>query len=98
MKAKVNLRLVTGDENLVTKDEYYVTFDENGTITALKKRNDSGELAVVLDQHVDQYVLEDNKTKSVNLSTLSNGGTITVTPTSGNDGMKKVTVTVVKDN
>ena len=43
MKTKVNLRLVTGDPNLVTKDEIYVEYNANGTIKSLKKRNDAGE-------------------------------------------------------
>lgn len=94
MKTKVNLRLVTGDPNLVTKDEIYVEYGASGAITALKKRNDAGELVTIVDEHVDQYVLEDNKTKSVALSSLSGGSTIEVTPSSGKDGMKKVTITI----
>ena len=94
MKTKVNLRLVTGDPNLVTKDEIYVEYNSDGTIKALKKRNDAGELAVIVDEHVDQYKLEDNKTKSQSLAALEAGDTIVVTPTSGKDGMKKVTVTI----
>ena len=94
MKQKVRLNLVTGDPNLVTKDEIYVEYNANGVITALKKRNDAGELAVIVDEHVDQYKLEDNKTKSQSLAALQEGDTIEVTPTSGKDGMKKVTVTI----
>ena len=94
MKRKVNLRLVTGDPNLVTKDEIYVEMAADGTITALKKRNDAGELVTIVDEHVDQYKLEDNKTKTQSLAALSEGDTIEVTPTSGKDGMKKVTVTI----
>lgn len=94
MKQKVRLNLVTGDPNLVTQDEIYVEYNANGVITALKKRNDAGELAVIVDEHVDQYKLEDNKTKSQSLAALEEGDTIEVTPTSGKDGMKKVTVTI----
>lgn len=94
MKRKVNLRLVTGDPNLVTKDEIYVEMAADGTITALKKRNDAGELVTIVDEHVDQYELEDNKTKSQSLAALEEGDTIEVTPSSGKDGMKKVTVTI----
>lgn len=94
MKQKVRLNLVTGDPNLVTKDEIYVEYNANGVITALKKRNDAGELAVIVDEHVDQYKLEDNKTKSQSLAALEEGDTIEVTPTSGKDGMKKVTITI----
>ena len=47
MKTKVNLRLVTGDENLVTKDEYYLMY-EGDEIVALSKRGDSGELEAIL--------------------------------------------------
>ena len=94
MKQKVRLNLVTGDPNLVTKDEIYVEYNANGVITALKKRNDAGELAVIVDEHVDQYKLEDNKTKSQSLAALQEGDTIEVTPTSGKDGMKKVTITI----
>ena len=94
MKQKVRLNLVTGNPNLVTKDEIYVEYNANGVITALKKRNDAGELAVIVDEHVDQYKLEDNKTKSQSLAALEEGDTIEVTPTSGKDGMKKVTITI----
>ena len=94
MKNKVNLRLVTGDPNLVTANEIYVEYNSDGTIKALKRRNDAGELVTIVDEHVDQYVLEDNKTKSQSLAALTEGDTIVVTPTSGKDGMKKVTVTI----
>ena len=94
MKNKVNLRLVTGDPNLVTADEIYVEYNADGTIKALKRRNNAGELVTIVDEHVDQYVLEDNKTKSQSLAALNEGDTIVVTPTSGKDGMKKVTVTI----
>ena len=94
MKNKVNLRLVTGDPNLVTANEIYVEYNANGTIKALKRRNDAGELVTIVDEHVNQYKLEDNKTKSQSLAALSEGSTIVVTPTSGKDGMKKVTVTI----
>ena len=47
MKKKVDLNLVTGDENLVTKDEYYLMY-EGDEIVALAKRDDSGELVPVL--------------------------------------------------
>ena len=94
MKQKVRLNLVTGDPNLVTKDEIYVEYNVDGTIKALKKRNNAGELAVIVDEHVDQYKLEANKTKSQSLAALKAGDTIEVTPTSGKDGMKKVTVTI----
>ena len=93
MKKKVNLRLVTGDPNLVTMDEIYVEFSEDGAIKALKKRNDSGELTTIVDEHVDQYELEDNKGATADLASLSAGDTLEVTPTEGKDGMKKVTVT-----
>lgn len=95
MKRKVNLRLVTGDENLVRADEIYVAFDANGNITALKKRNDAGELAVIVDEHVDQYVLEDSKSATVDLKTATAGQSIDVTPTSGKDAMKKVVINIV---
>ena len=94
MKRKVNLNLVTGDANLVGPDEIYVQYDKDGKIIALKQRNSAGELAVIVDTHVDQYVLEDNKTKSQSLAALKEGDTIVVTPTTGKDGMKKVTVTI----
>lgn len=95
MKTKVNLRLVTGDENLVRADEIYVAFDANGNITALKKRNNAGELAVIVDEHVDQYVLENSKTATVDLKTATAGQSIDVTPTSGKDAMKKVVINIV---
>jgi len=95
MKKKVNLRLVTGDPNLVTKDEIYVEYNANGVITALKQRNDAGELAVIVDEHVDQYVLEDSKPATVDLKTATAGQTINVTPTTGKDAMKKVVISIV---
>ena len=91
MKRKVNLRLVTGDENLVRADEIYVAFDTNGNITALKKRNDSGELVAIVDTPV---TLETNKAVEVAEADIPEDGVITINPTSGYDGMKKVTVTV----
>ena len=94
MKTKVNLRLVTGDPNLVTMDEIYVQLDANGTITALKKRNDAGELVTIVDEHVDQYKLEDSKTQEISIAAIKAGDTINVTPTSGKDGMKKVVISV----
>lgn len=94
MKTKVNLRLVTGDPNLVTMDEIYVQLDANGTITALKKRNDAGELVTIVDEHVDQYELEDSKTQEISIAAIEAGDTINVTPTSGKDGMKKVVISV----
>lgn len=94
MKTKVNLRLVTGDPNLVTMDEIYVQLDANGTITALKKRNDAGELVTIVDEHVDQYELEDSKTQEISIAAIEAGDTIDVTPTSGKDGMKKVVISV----
>lgn len=48
MKTKIDLRLVTGDENLITKDEYYLIY-EGDKIVALAKRNDSGELVNILE-------------------------------------------------
>lgn len=95
MKTKVNLRLVTGDPNLVTKDEIYVEYNSDGTIKALKKRNDAGELAVIVDEHVDQYVLENSKPATVDLKTATAGQTINVTPTTGKDAMKKVVISIV---
>ena len=95
MKRKVNLRLVTGDPNLVTKDEIYVEMAADGTITALKKRNDAGELVTIVDEHVDQYILEDSKTATVDLKTAAAGQTINVTPTSGKDAMEQVVISIV---
>ena len=95
MKTKARLNLVTGDPNLVTADEIYVEYAADGTITALKKRNDAGELATIVDQHVDQYVLEDSKPATVDLKTAAAGQTINVTPTSGKDAMKKVVISIV---
>lgn len=95
MKTKVNLRLVTGDPNLVTKDEIYVEYNADGTIKSLKKRNDAGELAVIVDEHVDQYVLENSKSATVDLKTATAGQTINVTPTTGKDAMKKVVINIV---
>lgn len=95
MKTKVNLRLVTGDPNLVTKDEVYVEYSASGAITALKKRNDAGELVPIVDEHVDQYVLEDSKPATVDLKTATAGQSINVTPTSGKDAMKKVVISIV---
>ena len=95
MKTKVNLRLVTGDPNLVTKDEIYVEYNPDGTIKALKKRNDAGELAVIVAEHVDQYVLENSKSATVDLKTATAGQTINVTPSTGKDGMKKVVINIV---
>lgn len=95
MKTKVNLRLVTGDPNLVTADEIYVEYAADGTIKALKKRNNAGELATIVDEHVDQYVLENSKTATVDLKTATAGQSINVTPTSGKDAMKKVVISIV---
>lgn len=95
MKTKVNLRLVTGDQNLVTDKEIYVEYDANGNIISLKKRNDAGELATIVDQHVDQYVLENSKSATVDLKTATAGQTINVTPSTGKDGMKKVVISIV---
>lgn len=53
MKTKVNLRLVTGDENLVTKDEYYLAY-QGDEIIALAKRDDSGELVPVLVKKTEE--------------------------------------------
>ena len=91
MKTKVNLRLVTGDPNLVTKDEIYVEYSANGAITALKKRNDAGELVSLVDTPV---VLEAKKTLSKSLASLKSGDKITVTPSSGKDAMKAVEITI----
>lgn len=95
MKNKVNLRLVTGDPNLVTANEIYVEYNANGTIKALKRRNDAGELVTIVDEHVDQYVLEDSKPATVDLKTATAGQSINVTPTSGKDAMKKVVINIV---
>lgn len=95
MKQKVNLRLVTGDPNLVTADEIYVEYTADGTIKSLKKRNDAGELVVIVDQHVDQYVLENSKPATVDLKTATAGQTINVTPSTGKDAMKKVVISIV---
>lgn len=94
MKKRIDLNTVTGDENLVTANETYVALDGAGKITALKKRNASGELAVVVDEHVNQYVLENKKTATKSLAELKEGDVITVTPSSGKDGMKKVEITI----
>lgn len=91
MKTKVNLRLVTGDENLVRADEVYVAMDANGNITALKKRDDSGALKAVVDEPV---VLENKKTLTKSLAALKAGDKIMVTPSSGKDGMKEVEITI----
>ena len=92
MKKKFNLPLVTGDPNLVTANEIYVELNEDNEITALKKRGITGSLDVIVDEHVDQYVLEDEQTETKSLAQLAAGDTIEVTPSSGNDGMKKVTI------
>ena len=94
MKKKFNLPLVTGDPNLVTANEIYVELNEDNEITALKKRGITGSLDVIVDEHVDQYELEDEKTATASLAALAEGETIEVTPTSGKDGMKKVTITI----
>lgn len=91
MKTKVNLRLVTGDPNLVTKDEIYVEYNADGVITAFKKRNDAGELTAIVDTPV---VLEAKKTKTQSLAALKEGDKITVTPSSGKDAMKSVEITI----
>lgn len=93
MKTKVNLRLVTGDPNLVTMDEIYVQLDANGTITALKRRNDAGELVTIVDQHVDLPVLEANKEYPLDLASATTG-TIEIFPTEDKDAMEKVTLTI----
>lgn len=94
MKKRITLNTVTGDENLVTANEVYVAMDTVGNITALKKRNAAGELATIVDTHVDQYVLENTKSSTVSLASLQEGDKITVTPTTGKDGMKKVEITI----
>lgn len=91
MKTKVNLRLVTGDENLVRADEVYVAMDANSNITALKKRDDSGALKTLVDEPV---VLEDKKTATKSLASLKEGDKITISPSTGKDGMKKVEITI----
>lgn len=95
MKKRIYLTLVTGDENLVTANEIYVAMDGAGKITALKKRNDAGELETIVDEHVDQYVLENSKTATVDLKTATAGQSINVTPTTGKDAMKKVVINIV---
>ena len=95
MKRKVNLNLVTGDANLVGPDEIYVQYDKDGKIIALKQRNSAGELAVIVDEHVDQYVLENSKPATVDLKTATAGQTINFTPTTGKDAMKKVVISIV---
>lgn len=91
MKTKVNLRLVTGDQNLVTDKEIYVEYDANGNMLSLKKRNDAGELAPIVNTPV---VLETKKTQSVSLASLKSGDKITVTPSSGKDAMESVEITI----
>lgn len=91
MKTKVNMRLVTGDENLVRADEVYVAMDANSNITALKKRDDSGMLKTLVDEPV---ALEDKKTATKSLASLKEGDKITITPSTGKDGMKKVEITI----
>ena len=59
MKKKVDLNLVTGDENLVTIHETYVAFDENNNISALKRRNDAGDLEQILVPVSGTSVTED---------------------------------------
>ena len=93
MKKRVNYRLVTGDPNLVTADEIYVEMTADGTITALKKRNDAGELVTIVDQHVDLPELETNKGYSLDLASAT-AGTIEISPTEGKDAMEKVTLTI----
>lgn len=59
MKTKVNLRLVTGDANLVTKDEYYLLY-EGDKIIALAKQDDSGELVNILEAPKDSDDSDDS--------------------------------------
>ena len=40
MKTKVNLRLVTSDENLVTKDEYYLMYEGDEIVEATSSSSD----------------------------------------------------------
>lgn len=58
MKTKVKWNLVTGDPNLVTENEIYVAYDEDGYISYLAKRNSSGSLVPFLygDELVDKAV------------------------------------------
>ena len=68
-------------------------YDANYNITKLKKSG--GKITEIALNGVDVPIggdLEDNKAKTINVSTYT--APVEVTPTSGKDGMKKATITL----
>ena len=107
MKTKVKWNLVTGDPNLVTENEIYVEYAEDGSVYKLSKRNASGSLVPFLfcedivedeiDEAIDDYIegkVESSKAYTLNILDVQAGDTIEVTPTSGKDSMEKVVITI----
>lgn len=87
MRKQLKLTVEIGDANYVKPGQYFATINDKGEITSLKRREDNLELKEIAETPL---ALEDNK--EVTVKSLSNGKAV-ISPSSGKDAMKKVTVT-----
>ena len=86
MKKQITIKVEVGDANYVKPGELFGELSADGkTLVTLKRRADDLSLETIASTPL---VLEDNKEVTANATTLE------VTPTSGKDAMKKVTVTI----
>ena len=89
------IKIEVGDTNYVAPGKYFLELDENNQPVALKIREDDLTLRTVLGGVAE---LEDNKAVSMDIRGISTSTPMEITPTSGKDGMKKVTITFTNNS
>lgn len=94
MRKQVEIKIEIGDANYVAPGKYFLELDESNQPVALKIREDDLTLRTVLGGVAE---LEDNKAVTMDIRGISTSTPMEITPTSGKDGMKKVTITFINN-
>lgn len=85
MRKQITFKIEVGDANYVKPGEYFGVLSADGTtITSIQRRGDD----LSLEPIVEHLELENNK------AVTATSASVVVTPSSGKDAMKKVTVTI----
>ena len=86
----MKFRFEVGDPNYVAPGEFFAELTPDGKqIAAIYQRQDNLDLKKLVSETLD---LEDDKTTTMSIAGLS-AGDVEITPTTGKDAMKKVTIT-----
>jgi hypothetical protein len=93
MRKQIEIKIEIGDANYVKPGELFGELSSDGTVlTAIKRRKNDLTFETLVETPTVLPVLEDEKSVEISISEISSDHDLDITPTSGNDAMKKVIV------